>query len=310
MSFTKTKDRIFLAYETFSGWLARRSRPVRKLFYAVVGWVLRLIYVLPGNHVRYTAIALSAHVDHPSPRRLFKEYVRKLLLGFDRAERIRHGFGEEIDETLIVQDRERFERLFENGSFILVLPHAHGAIPMARCLSNSYPILSIVRVSKDKNRAEAQHRLYHSVGCEFVDVREADPTFVARIILRTLKRDGIVVAMVDRIDEPPTQVLSPARDLAAVSAFGEIVGVQTWPARYAQKAGVPILAATVVQTETELHLVLGQSVMAGGDLVSTTQNWVSELEHLLRQYPQEWIFWLDKHWSRVLRRNPPVSRKL
>ena len=61
----------------------------------------------------------------------------------------------------------------------------------------------------------------------------------------------------------------------------------------------------VEQTETELRLILGKTVVPTPDLRATTQDWMSELELLFRTYPQEWAFWLDKHWSRVLRKSPP-----
>ena len=306
MSFTNTKDRFFEAYDTFSKWLSQRSKPVRKAVYSVFGALLKLVYLLPGSSVRQTAVALTAHTGHRSPRRLYWEYVRQFLMGFDRAERIRHGFGAEIDDTLSIPDRGRMEKLLEKGGFILVLPHAHSAIPMARCLNRIHPLLSIVRVSKNKNRAAAQYELYEKIGCAFVDVRSADPATVARAILKALKQGHIIAAMVDRIDEPPSDTVNAARDMAAVTAFGETVGVQTWPARYAQRAGVPIVPGTVLQTDDEMQLVLGEAVTPTAEIASTTQAWMRELEQLLREYPQEWIFWLDKHWSRVLRRNPPA----
>ena len=54
-----------------------------------------------------------------------------------------------------------------------------------------------------------------------------------------------------------------------------------------------------------LLLILGEIVDPTDDLVATTRAWMAGLERLLRRHPQEWAFWLDKHWSRVLRRNPP-----
>jgi hypothetical protein len=37
LGFSRTKDRIFATYETISGWLSRRSKPVRNLVYRVLG---------------------------------------------------------------------------------------------------------------------------------------------------------------------------------------------------------------------------------------------------------------------------------
>ena len=59
MSFTRTKDRIWAGYDVFAAWLARRPGPVRRIGYGVFGVVLWIAYVLPGNSVRPTFVALA-----------------------------------------------------------------------------------------------------------------------------------------------------------------------------------------------------------------------------------------------------------
>jgi lauroyl/myristoyl acyltransferase len=305
MSFSKTKDRFFSFYETIASWLARRPRPIRRAVYSVFGTVLWGIYLLPGNKVRPTLVALVKHIGSSSPAKIYMEFVRNLFLGIDRLERVRHGFGAEIDEMLVIPESNRIEQLLDQKGFILVLPHVHGSFAMARGLSQVYPVMSLVRLTKNKKRADAQWNLYQQIGCDVLDVRNENPTSVARKMLRKLKTGTIVVGVVDGIDNPPTGPTDETGDLVSALAFGERIGVTSWPARFAIKAGVPIVPATVELTDTEIRLILGKTIVPTANMGTTTQDWMNELELLFRTYPKEWAFWLDKHWSRVLRKNPP-----
>ena len=305
MSFSQTKDRLFSFYERISDWLARRPPPVRRAVYSVFSGIMWVIYWLPGNQVRPTLAALAKHIGASSPVRIYRQYVRNFFLGIDRFERVRHGFGAEIDDMLAIPERDRIDQLLGEKGLILVLPHLHGSFAMVRALSQIYPVMSLVRLTRDKKRADAQWDLYRKIGCDVLDVRNSDPTTTARKMLRALKKGKIVIGVVDRIGTPPPAPDDGAGELVRALAFGQDVGVMTWPARFGSKAGVPILPAMVEQTDTELRLILGKAVVPTTDMRATTQDWMSELELLLRTYPQEWAFWLDKYWSRVLRKSPP-----
>ncbi len=305
MSFSRTKDRFFSIYDTVSSWLARSPRPVRNAVYFFFALVLWVMYFLPGNLVRPTLVAFTKHIGSPSPFKIYKKFVRNLLLGIDRLERVRHGFGAEVDDMLVIPERERIDLLLDQKGFVLVLPHVHGSFAMARGLSQIYPVMSLVRLTKDKKRAGAQWDLYQQIGCDVLDVRSEGSTSVARKMLAKLKSGAIVIGVVDRIDKPRKEPADQTGEYLNATAFGEHIGVNTWPARFGLKAGVPIIPAMVEQTETEIRLVLGKAVMPTSDLGATTQEWMDELERLVRTYPHEWAFWLDKHWSRLLRKNPP-----
>lgn len=305
MSFSNTKNRLYSVYDRFGRWLARRSHPIRRAVYSVFGMVFWIIYLLPSNQVRPTLVALTKHIGSSSPARLYGQYVRKLFLGIDRLERVRHGFGAEFDDKLVIPERERLEKLLEHKGFMLVMPHVHGSFAMARGLSQVYPVMSLVRNTRNEKRSAAQWELYEKVGCEVMDVRNEDPVTVARTMLRKLKSKTIVIGIVDRIEYPSRKSTGQSGDMLNVLAFGEEIDAPSWPARFALKSGAPIVPATVEQTDTELRLILGKTVVPSENLVTTTQEWMTEIETLCRTYPQEWAFWLDKRWSKLLRKNPP-----
>jgi KDO2-lipid IV(A) lauroyltransferase len=301
MSFSRIKNRAFAAYDSVAGWLARQPGNVRRTAYTALSGVMWVAYLLPGSRVRATFEPLSQRVGARSTAALYKMYVNRLMLGLDRAEMVRHGFGAEIDDLLSIPNEQRLIDLLKVGGVFLVLPHAHAALPMVRGLARRYPVLAIVRNSSDARRAEAQRHLYEQVGCDFVDARNEAPMTVGRKALRAFKEGRIVVGTVDRITPPPKEQMDPAAEIARVTAFGQPVGAAVWPARFARAAGVPILPAMVVQTDTSIELILGPTINPDDDLAATTQDWMSALEDLVSTYAPEWTFSLDKHWSEVLR---------
>jgi KDO2-lipid IV(A) lauroyltransferase len=300
MGFRRTKDHAFNAYDRLAGWLARRPRPVRLGFYSVVGLIMWTAYLLPGNRVRPTMVALSQQVGRDSPARLFDQYVRRFITGLDLAERVRHGFGAEVDGLLTIDDRHRLDALLKTGGLLLALPHLHASVAMTRALATAYPVLLIARLTTDTRRAAAQRHLFAQLGCEVVDARNERPSAVARKTLRALRDGKIVIGTADRIRPPPDLVVDAARGQVRSVVFGQPVGVESWPTRFAMESKTPIVPATVRQTDTGVNLIIGKPVFSTDDVVQTTQGWIDELANLLRANPEEWNFCLDKHWSTVL----------
>jgi KDO2-lipid IV(A) lauroyltransferase len=300
MGFTRVKDNAFNTYDLLAGWLARRPRGVRLGAYSVIGLIMWSIYLLPGNRVRPTMVALSKQVGGPSPRRLFGQYVRRLISGLDLAERVRHGFGAEVDGMLTIDDAQRLDALLEKGGVFLALPHLHASVAMTRALAKRYPVLLVARLTTNKKRADAQRHLFAQLGCDVVDGRNEPAGAVARKTLRALRSGKIVIGTVDRIRPPPAQEVDTARGQVRAVVFGQVVGVESWPTRFAIEAKAPIVPATVRQTGKGVRLILGEAVLPTDDIAKTTQSWIDEIAELLRENPEEWNFSLDKHWSTVL----------
>jgi KDO2-lipid IV(A) lauroyltransferase len=300
MGFTRVKDHLFNTYDVFAGWLARRPRPVRLGAYAIIGSIMWSAYLLPGNRVRPTMVALSRQVGRPSARKLFGAYVRRLISGLDLAERVRHGFGAEVDGLLTIDDEQRLGSLLGTGGVFLGLPHLHASVAMTRALAKRYPVLLIARLTTNKKRADAQRHLFAQLGCEVVDARNEPSSSVARKTLRALRSGKIVIGTVDRIRPPPSGDGDAARGQVRSMVFGQPVGVESWPTRFAMEAKASIVPATVRQTGEGLRLILGKAVLPTASVEETTQIWLDEVAELIRENPEEWSFCLDKHWSTVL----------
>lgn len=304
MGFSRTKDRVFAGYETMSGWLARRPAWVRNGVYGAFGGAFWIAYIFPGASVRPTMVGLTKHLGGGSAWGLFRRYVQRFLSGTALAERIRHGFGSDLDGILTIPDKARLDTLLQDRGVFLALPHLHASFAMIYCLSQSYRVLAVVSLTRNPDRAQAQRDLYAKAGCEILDVRSEEPGIVARKILKALKSGTIVAGTVDRIQKATAEPIDKVKDVVRATAFGAQVGYGGWPTRFATKARAPILPAFVEQTDHGVSLILGETVTPTGDMSETTQAWVSEHERLIRAYPEEWAFSLDKHWSRVLRADP------
>ena len=303
MSFTRTKDRIWAVYDVAAAWLAKRSMPVRRAGYGLFGLILWLAYLVPKTKVRATMAALARQVGDPGPRPLFARFVTGFLRGMNRTEQVRHGHVAEIDAMLTIPDEDRLQRLMEQGGAVMVVPHTHASLAMGRGLCQRYPVFLLVKTTGNERRAASERQIYDQFGCDYMDVRIENPAKVARGVLKALREGKLVVATVDRLRRaPPSDMpVDGESDMVRVTAFGAPVGVAGWPVRFAGKACAPILLARVSQTDTHIVLNFRPEVMPGADIVETTQAWMGELEALMRAYPDEWTFALDKHWSRVLR---------
>ncbi len=305
MSFTTTKDRIWIVYDTFAGWLARRSEPLRKIGYWVFGSILWIAYFMPRSTVRATFRSLSKHVGRDNPRILFRDYVNGFMRGMNRTEQLRHGYTDAIDEMLKIPEQARLDALVQKSGVVLVIPHTHGSIVMGRALAQQYRILALIRTTRNTRRAASETQIFENMEEDFVDVRHEKPAVVARKILKALSERRLIIGMVDRIRSAPPEEkpIDTAEDLVRAQAFGEPIGIAGWPARFAWKAKCPILPVTVDQSKDGMSLVLGNAVAPTENLSDTTQAWVTELESLIKSYPDEWAFSLDKHWSRILQKS-------
>lgn len=281
--------------------------PVRKAGYGIFGLVLWIAYLLPFSSVRATFYSLSQHVGERSPARLFYNFVKGFLRGINRVEQVRHGFTEAIDGMLQIPEKERLDGLLQGGGVMLVIPHNHATLAMGRGLAQHYPLLALVRSTRNERRAASETEIYENLGCEYLDVRRENPTVVARKVLKALNDGRLVIGIADRIRAaPPAEhPVDNSTDTVRGFSFGEPIGAPGWPGRFAWKAQVPILPATVLQSRQEIVLKLGPEVSPLADLVKTTQSWIDEFEELQKAHPHEWAFSLDKHWSKALRNSRP-----
>lgn len=303
-SFTKFKDRIWHIVDRGTKGLATAPKPLQDAGYSVVRGLLWLAYILPGSPLHGTAASLSREVEQGPPRKLYGGFVERFLLALRRMELLRLGKTDAIDQLLTIPDQARLDQcLKDNNGVMMVMPHCHASVLMVRALSVRYPTLMLIREPAKATRAETQRPYYTHIGCELFDVRRNSGALVARAVLNALRQGKIVVGVVDRITEAPPadEPVRKSDDTVRATVFGQPAGFVGWPARFAAKCNAPILPVMVEQTTDALTVHFGE-VITATDPLTTTQNWVTELEQLLRRFPCDWGFVYDKHWARILRR--------
>ena len=307
MNFTKLKDRIWKTVDWAARTGIRLPGPLARASFGGFGAILWIAYAFPFVPARRSFKALSKQYKDRSAIGLFYAYVRNFTLMLFRVEQIRQGRTDDIGALLHIPERDRFDDILSRGGAVFVMPHAHGSVTMAEALGQIHPLLLFVRATKDEERAAWQRQYYDQMTCDVIDVRRADDVVASRTMLSALRDGSIILGGGDFIKPAPQMVDNPADDVVRVNAFGQPVGAMRWPARFAAKVGVPIVPVTIEQTKTHLILHMGEEIEAK-DIVSTTQRWMDGMVTLIRAYPTDWVFCLDRQWRRVLESAvPPPS---
>ncbi|WP_299934988.1 hypothetical protein [uncultured Pelagimonas sp.] len=306
MNFTNFKDRIWKLYSfvarigmALPGRLARAS-------FGGITFLMWLVWALPFTPVRQAFRDLAAQCNAGSATGIFRRYARSFSLLLYRMECIRYGRTAEIGALLDIPERDRFDDIVARGGAIFLMPHAHGSVTMAEALGQIHPLLLFVRATKDDDRAAFQREYYDQMTCDVIDVRRADDVVSSRKMLSALRKGHIILGGGDFIRRAPKTDENIAKDVVRVQAFGEPVGAMRWPARFAAKTGVPIVPVNIVDSGTQLTLHMGEEI-APGDIVETTQKWMDGMVELIKQYPDQWVFCLDRHWRRVLEKAKTVD---
>ncbi|OSP56571.1 hypothetical protein [Pseudoruegeria sp. SK021] len=302
MSFTTFKDRIWSVFDGGTRRIAAAPKPIQDVGYGLITGVLNGAYYLPGAPLRAIASDLVAVLGSGTARQYHRDFSARFMLSLRRMEALRLGQTEKIDGLLQIPELDRLDALSGQGGIIMVMPHCHASVLVARGLAARYPTLLLVRETKNEARAEAQRSFYRKLGCDYLDVRRNNEVTVARTVLGALRQGKIVIGVVDRIRNAPRggAEFSKSDDTVRTRTFGQSVGAVGWPARFAVKCRVPILPVTVEQTDAAMILHLGDAI-TGGDLVPTTQSWMTAIEALILRFPKDWLFVYDKHWARVLK---------
>lgn len=198
------------------------------------------------------------------------------------------------------------EAVARGKGVVLAAPHVFGHELGAGVISQRHRVVCLVREASRPHKQAIKMRWYDALGVDTqVIARDLPVSAVVRKCLRLL-REGRVVGIT------PDLVVSAAEGMP-VRFLGRRVHV---------KAG---LVALALMGRAPLVTCLGDwSSPRGGELTFTEpltferprggsaddvdavmqaglQRWFDGFETYLRTYASNWLFWLDKRWTRVLR---------
>jgi KDO2-lipid IV(A) lauroyltransferase len=189
---------------------------------------------------------------------------------------------------------------------VLACPHLFCHEMAAAAIHRRHPVVALVRESKDPERGAVKQRWYEATGMETVR-RPRDSSVVSDTLayLRVL-RNGRVLGIT------PDLLLPPEKGLP-VRMFGRQVTLSPGIVMLAMRSGAPLVTPLAKWIDGEpgqrgarIRMWFSEPIEfpSGGDREHTIRNglqaWCSYVEDYFRREPENWMFWLDKRWSRAL----------
>ena len=265
-----------------------------RFFAYSVALLFKAYYFFPNSHARRTLTNLCRLLDGHTPRATYSrmmDHVAAATVGYARLMR---GDANAVIANTAFDDESR-KRIVDAyatyGQVIFVVPHTAGAVLAAARFGKEFPCVMLVRESKSKRRGQIMQRYFERLGPELLFVRRSDPRSVTRRMIQVLREGKSIIGSTDLARRRP--------DTLDVRVFGQDVPMPSWPARFSLKRGVPIVPCYIQMQGDRIIMMCGEPYVAK-DLVAGTQCWASYFEEQIRRYPSDWLFMLEKRWSRII----------
>ncbi|HEU4923795.1 MAG TPA: hypothetical protein VFT23_12045 [Burkholderiales bacterium] len=303
MHFRLVKDSIAVPLHRFGYHLAGLPESVSRTVLAGIGAAAKAAYFLPGSSVRRKVGAFCQAAGRTDPWPIYSRMVDNLeaaALHFFRL--YRHGSERLVAQTVVDSTlAEQYQRLGASRTgLILLTPHCAGSVLSSAGLGVFCPTGLLVRESREPVRARLMIEYLEKLGPRLIVSRNTAPATVMRHIARALREGMAVVGTAD--------VIAPGVDTVEVTAFGQHVSSPAWPARISARFGVPIVPIFQRMDGERITLLADEGYVVQEDLQQGTQRWMASFERLFRRHPSDWVFMLDKHWSRVFAIRPVAGR--
>lgn len=194
----------------------------------------------------------------------------------------------------------------EGRGVVLASPHWSGHELVAARISLRHPMVMLVRQAPTSERAARKLKWYNSLGAEIV-LRPSGASSIKDAVayLKVLKRGRTLGITPDLLADDEQGV--------EVSIFGRPARLFGGAFALAISAGAPMIRPFFRwQGDSSVVVAFERApVFDGGDrdaaVRAAVQDWCRWFENKLRESPENWLFWLDKRWSRFLRATPRAS---
>jgi len=188
---------------------------------------------------------------------------------------------------------------------ILASPHQFCHEIGAGYINTRHPVVAVVREGKSRAREAMKRRWYEATGMGIVQrPRRASIMADTFACLRVLKSGRLLAITPDVIVKPESG--------APAEMFGRTVSLSPGLVVLAMKARAPLVTCYFRWEEDgrlELRFTEPVEFRAEGDrdrtIAEGLQAWCRQCEEYFRTSPGNWMFWLDKRWTRALRTLPP-----
>jgi lauroyl/myristoyl acyltransferase len=218
-----------------------------------------------------------------------------------------HGVGAtpatrelKFDDTFRVLDAA----VAEGRGVILVAPHWAGHEIGAALISRTHPVTMLVRQTPTEERMARKLKWYRALGVEILlRPREASSVKDAVAYLKVLKAGKLLAITPD--------LLAGEQGIEA-RLFGRTLRLPAGAFALAMMAGAPMIRVSGRWESDSCQVIMfdrAPDIVAGRETAmrQAADEWCRWFEEKLREQPENWLFWLDKRWTRFLRTTPRGS---
>jgi lauroyl/myristoyl acyltransferase len=253
-------------------------------------------------------LALGSDISADAARRYFRHigWMQGAALAT-----FHHGLA----ESPVVQDasfddscRLVDEAVAEGRGALIVSPHWSGHELLAALVAQRHPMTMLVRRSSATDRMSRKLKWYSALGVEVILRPEGASTIRDAAAYMSVLRKGRVLAITP-------DLLSSSEAAIEVEVFGRRAKVLGGSFAIACAAHAPMLRPTLrwkSDKRVVVHCTRADPPIGLADrsaaIRTAAQDWFNWFEDSLQVEPENWLFWLDKRWSRFLRAEPRRPR--
>jgi lauroyl/myristoyl acyltransferase len=249
-------------------------------------------------------LALGDDVPALAERRYFRHvgwFLSSSLATFHRGLAATPVMNEvKFDQTISVLD----DAFAEGRGVVLTVPHWSGHELVAAFIARRHPMVMLVRQAPTAERADRKAKWYRALGAETVlRPKQASTIKDAVAYMKVLKRGKMLAITPDLLADPGQGV--------EISIFGRPARLNGGAFALAIAAGAPMIRVSGVwQSDSSVILAFERAPPPPDNddreaaIHACVQDWCRWFEEKLRANPENWLFWLDRRWSRFLRVTP------
>ncbi|MBD3401707.1 hypothetical protein GF420_02340 [candidate division GN15 bacterium] len=235
--------------------------------------------------------ALGDTLTEAERQRIVKNVFASIGRTFFEVARFPRLTPENVQQTVVRHGFDAFDQALEAGrGAILVVPHfGNWELSAATVALSGYPIDVLVTTQHNPLVDRMMTELRTSTGVGVIRLGSA-----ARQAYKALKNNRVIGIAADQH--------APAGELV-LDFFGRPASVAKGPARFAIRAGAPILPYVILRERYDRHVMLpGEPIYPpeSGDeetnIRRMTEQFLRYFEERIREYPDQWM-WTHRRWK-------------